>query len=225
MFFDVVRSIVFDLNGTLVVERYLRPDDMLERVLKCQRRGRKLSSEDLKGVARGEWSLAKVIAKIYDVKNPEYTATQYYEKQASRVSFRLSAQEVLNELRKQYQLILCSDTTGIAKEVCKNLTLHEYFENIFFSCDVGHLKSEREFWIEMLSHFQELKTHEILVVGDNSRADTFHPNRLGMHTILIENPIKLDLDYREAATNAYEEKPEHRITELKELIPLLVSVV
>jgi hypothetical protein len=70
MFFDVVRSIVFDLNGTLVVERYLRPDDMLERVLKCQRRGRKLSSEDLKGVARGEWSLAKVIAKIYDVKNP-----------------------------------------------------------------------------------------------------------------------------------------------------------
>jgi FMN phosphatase YigB (HAD superfamily) len=77
----------------------------------------------------------------------------------------------------------------------------------------------------MLSHFQELKTHEILVVGDNSRADTFHPNRLGMHTILIENPIKLDLDYREAATNAYEEKPEHRITELKELIPLLVSVV
>lgn len=224
MSFDNVRFIVFDLNGTLVVERYLRPDEMLENVLKCQRRGRKLSVEDLRSVARGEWSLKKIIAEIYDEGNPEIVANQYYKLQASRVSFRTNALEVLTELRKRYQLILCSDTTGIAREVFKNLNLHNYFKSVFFSCDVGYLKSERKFWTKMLSHFPGLKTRELLVVGDNPRADTFHPNRLGMHTIQIENPLQLSLDYREAATNVNEEKPEHRVKELVELIPLLINV-
>jgi FMN phosphatase YigB (HAD superfamily) len=212
---------VFDLNGTLVAERYLRPDEMLENVLKCRRRDRKLTVEDLRSVARGEWSLQKIITKIYNEEDPVQVANQYYKLQALRVSFRKNALEVLIELHKRYQLILCSDTTGIARIVVKNLNLHNYFKSVFFSCDVGYLKSERKFWIQMLSHYPKLKTRELLVVGDNPRADTFHPNSLGMHTIQIENPLQQSFDYREAATNSNEEKPEYYIKELGELIPLL----
>lgn len=83
------------------------------------------------------------------------------------------------------------------------------------------MKSEEEFWINMLLHSPDAKPREFLVIGDNIRSDIYHPNRLGMHTILIENPIKLSFDYRDAPTNSNAEKPEYSIKELEDILPLL----
>lgn len=80
---------------------------------------------------------------------------------------------MLKALCKKYKLILCTDTTGIAKEVVKKLDLSKYFVEIFYSCDVGFLKSEEGFWAALLSRFPKAVPREFLVVGDNPRADTY----------------------------------------------------
>jgi len=221
-FLEDVRYIVFDLNGTLVAEDYLRHDEILENVLKCRRRGRRLTAEDLREVARGKRLLSEVIARLYVVDDPEDVSRRLLRIQASRTFFREKALDVLKALRKKkYGLILCSDTTGISKEVVKQLGLSRHFDYIFYSCDVGYLKSEEGFWTSLLSHFPEAKPREFLAIGDNPRSDIYHPHNLGMHTIQIENPLQLSLEYREASTNSYEEEPEYRIKELEEILPLL----
>gem|GEM_PF-2878571 len=220
-FLESVRYIVFDLNGTLVGENYLKPDEVLEGIFKCRRRGRGMTVEDLGEVARGKSPLSEVIARLYVVDDPEALSRRYLNFQSSRIVFRGKALEVIKALREKYRLILCTDTTGIAKEVVKKLDLPRYFVKIFYSSDLGYVKSEEIFWTIILSHFPEAKPQEFLVVGDNPRSDIYPPNRLGMHTIQIENPVKLALDYREASTNSDEEKPEYFIKEPEEIPSLL----
>jgi len=99
--------------------------------------------------------------------------------------------------------------------------LDKYFHWAFYSCDIGCLKSKEGFWKALLSYFPGSRTQEYLIVGDNPRADVYHPHRIGMHTILVENPIELTYDYREGSTKSAEEKSEYQIKELSEIPPLL----
>ena len=220
-FLNEIRYIIFDLNGTLVREEYLKPDVVLEEILKCKRKDRQLTSHDLEEVARGALSLSEIIAKLYIVNHPEDIAHQYFKIQSSRITFRKRALEVLTFLYKRYPLILCSDTTGIAKDVIKNLDIAKYFDKIFYSCDLGFLKSEKRFWLHLLKYFPNTKPQEFLVVGDNPPADILNPNLLEMVTVKIENPIQLALDYRKAPTESNKEQPDYFITKLEEILPLL----
>lgn len=221
VFFEEVRYIIFDLNGTLVKEDYLKPDVVLEDRLKCQRKGRQMTVQDLQKVARGIILLSELIAKLYTVNHPENVSHQYFKIQSSRITFREKALEVLKLLYTKYTLILCSDTTGIAKDVVTNLDISRYFNKIFYSCDLGFLKSEKIFWLNLLTHFPKAKPQEFLVIGDNPPADILNPNLLNMHTIKIENPIQLALEYRKASTKSDNEKPDYYIKKLEELLPLL----
>lgn len=85
-----VRFIVFDLNGTLVVEDYLRHDEVLEGVIGCRQRKkeRRLTVEDLREVSSGRRSLSEVIAELYMVDDTEAVARRLFEIQASRITFR-----------------------------------------------------------------------------------------------------------------------------------------
>jgi len=220
-FLEDVRYIVFDLNGTLVAENYLRHDEILEKTLKCRKRGRGLTAEDLREVAKGRRPLSELIATLYEVDDPETVTRRLLRIQASRTFFRERTPDVLKALRQKYKLILCSDTTGISKAVVKRLGLSRYFDRIFYSCDVGYLKGEEEFWTSMLSSFPEASPREFVVVGDDALGDIYYPRRLGMHTIQIENPLRLALEYREKSADSDEQKPEYYIKELEELLSIL----
>ncbi len=221
LFLGDVRYVTFDLNGTLVVENYLRHNEVLESILKFQRRGRALTAADMREVSKGRYPLSEVISQLYQAHNPKAAARQFLRIQASRVFFNEGALAILKTLQKKYDLILCSDTTGIAKEVVRKLRISRYFTEIFYSCDVGYLKSEKGFWAALLSHFPGAKPSEFLVVGDNPRADTYQPKRLGMHTVHIENPLQQSFDYREPSKGSEDEKPEYSIKSLEEITILL----
>jgi len=216
-----VRYIVFDLNGTLVIEDNLRYDEVLEDILKCCRKGRRLAVKDLREVAGGKLPLSEMISRLYVVNDPEDVSRRLISVKVSRTVLKEKSLDVLSALQEKYYLVLSSDTTGIAKEVVNNLDLSKYFVKAFYSCDIGYLKSEEGFWTALLSHFPRARTQEFLVVGDNPRADVYHPCRLGMHTVLVENPVKPSYDYREASTESDEEEPEYRIKELGEVLQLL----
>jgi len=214
-----IRCIVFDLNGTIVVEDYLRYDNILEDILNCKPKFRKITAEDLREIAEGKSTWCKKIEELYDVKDPKSISSQLIKIQASRITLRKNAIEVLEELHKNYKLVLCSDTTGIATEVVKNLKISKYFDKVFFSHEVGFLKSEKDFWLNFLSNFPQIKPTEFLVVGDNPSADIYYPKSLNMHTIQIKNPNRLPQEYRKNSIGIG--IPEHHIQELKEILLFL----
>ncbi|MCJ7630840.1 HAD family hydrolase [Candidatus Bathyarchaeota archaeon] len=216
-----IRYIIFDLNGTLTIEDYLRHDEVFEKILGCKRRNRALTLDDMREVSKGAHSLSEIIARVYQVADPIFVSEQFIQVQASRILFQKKAVDVLQVLKRRYKLILCSDTTGIAKEVVKNLNLSKFFIKIFYSCDVGYLKSEEMFWGYLQSYFPDAKPQEFLAIGDNARADIYHPNRLGMWTVQIENSLPQPFDYREGSTGSEEEKADHNIQSLDELLVLL----
>jgi len=219
-----IKYIIFDLNGTLVIGSYPSWREVFENKLGLERKGREeeeLSLERLRLMAKGARSFEEVLLRLYGVKNPREIKGRAFELYTSSLGLRENTVDVLEKLEKKYRLILCSDTTGVAKEVVKKFNIKKYFTRLFYSCELGFLKSERKFWSEVLSNFPSSEPSEFLVIGDSPRTDIYWPKKLGMHTILIRSAISSPDDYVEKPTGSIEEKPEYTIETLKDILNYL----
>jgi len=217
-----IKYVIFDLNGTLVTGSYPSWREVLENKLGLERKGEEeLSLENLRLIAKGVQSFEEALLRLYGVKNPGEIRGRALELYTSSIGLRENTIEVLEKLRKNYRLILCSDTTGVAKEVVKKFSIKKYFTKLFYSCDMGALKGERKFWFKVLSNFPRSAPYEFLVIGDSPRSDVYWPKKLGMHTILIRGAISSPDDYIEKPTGSIEEEPEYAIKTLKDLLRYL----
>jgi len=217
-----VKYVIFDLNGTLVIGSYPSWREVLENKLGLQRKGGEaLSLEKLRLIAKGVQSFEGMLLRLYGVENPGEVKGRAFELYASGIGLRENALEVLEKLGKKHRLILCSDTTGVAKEVVKKFKIKKYFTKLFYSCDMESLKSERKFWTEVLANFPSSEPSEFLVIGDSPRSDVYWPKGLGMHTVLIRSVISSLDDYVEKPTGSIGEEPEYAIETLKDLLNYL----
>ena len=219
-----MRKVIFDLNGTLVVGEYPSWKYVLEEELGLERLSeRGFGLDDLREVARGRLTLKDLIAETFNVKDPEKTVENAVRIYISKVRLRPEAKRVLSILNEKYPLILCSDTTGVAREVIRKFNLSTYFRFIFLSCEVGFLKSEEGFWRICLSRIGCSDPKDFFVVGDSPTTDIYWPRRLGMHTILIETDISSPDNWVEQPKGLPDEEPEYRITNLSEVLEILES--
>jgi FMN phosphatase YigB (HAD superfamily) len=217
-----IRYVIFDLNGTLVIGSYPSWREVLETKLGLERKGKEmLSLERLRFMAKGVQSFEEILLRLYGVENPGEVKGRAFELYTSGIRLRENILEVLQKLGKKYRLILCSDTTGVAKGIVKKFKIKKYFTKLFYSCDMGSLKSERKFWTEVLANFPSSEPSEFLVIGDSPRSDVYWPKKLGMHTILIRSAISSPDDYVEKPTGSIGEEPEYAIETLKNLLNYL----
>ena len=156
-----------------------------------------------------------------EVENPEEVTRNALRIYVSKVRLRPEAKYVLGCLKKRYELILCSDTTGVAREVIRKFNLSIYFSSIFLSCEVGFLKSEEGFWRICLSRIGCSDPKDFFVVGDSPTTDIYWPRRLGLHTILIETAIFSVDSWVEQPKGLLDEEPEYRINSLNEVLEFL----
>lgn len=217
-----IKYVISDLNGTLVIGSYPSWREVLENKLGLERKGEEeLSLEKLRLMAKGVQSFEEALLRLYGVENPREIKGRAFNLYTSSIGLREDAINVLEKLGKKYRLILCSDTTGAAEEVVKKFNLKKYFTKLFYSCEVGSLKGERKFWIEVLANFPSSEPSEFLVIGDSPRSDVYWPKKLGMHTILIRGAISSPDDYIEKPTGSVEEEPEYAIETLKDILNYL----
>jgi len=217
-----INYVIFDLNGTLVIGSYPSWREVLENKLGLERKGgEELSLERLRLMAKGVQPFEEVLLRFYGVENPGEVKGRAFDLYTSSIGLRENAIDVLEKLGKKHRLILCSDTTGVAKEVVKKFNIKKYFTKLFYSCEMGSLKSERKFWAEVISNFPTSKPSEFLVIGDSPRSDVYWPKRLGMHTILIRSAISSSDDYVEKPTGSKGEEPEYAIETLGGILDYL----
>lgn len=78
----------------------------------------------------------------------------------------LDVWNIVNELKKKYELGLCSDCAVDQKEVIRSsYALTEYFDFLIFSCDVQTCKRDAEFYRLMLHHGR-FAPNECLFIDD-----------------------------------------------------------
>jgi len=183
--FKNVRCVAFDINGTLIGGRYHRWEDVFEKGLSLKKKG---DTSSLMGydVQTGRLSFDRAVSLSYIVERPETLREEAFKVYMSDLRLREGCIELLNALRRRYDLVVCSDTSGVTKAIVRKFGLEEYFSKFFYSIDLGWMKSDREFWTTFLSNFPSTKPEEFVMVGDNPRCDIHWPNVFGMGTIQIK---------------------------------------
>ena len=127
------------------------------------------------------------MAESYDVGGAQDIRAEAYAVYMRRLRLRDGCIDLLESLRRRYNLVVCSDTSGITKTIAEKFGLERYFSRLFYSCDIGYVKNDRQFWEVFLSNFPRMKPEEFIMIGDNPQADVHWPKVLGMGTILIES--------------------------------------
>jgi FMN phosphatase YigB (HAD superfamily) len=218
--FEDVRCVAFDINGTLIDGSYRSWEWVLEEGLGLRKRENAPSLRWYE-VQTGRLSFEEAVSLAYVVEHPETLRDVAFRVYMADLKLREGCIELLEALRRRYELVICSDTSGVTKVIAKTFGLERYFAKFFYSIDIGWLKSAREFWATFLSSFSKAKPEEFVMIGDNPRCDVRWPNVLGMGTIQIETTETLSSRSLEVL-DGYD-KPNLYVKSLGEISKILLK--
>jgi putative hydrolase of the HAD superfamily len=127
--------------------------------------------------------------------------------------------KVLRTLKEMYKLALITNVpSSISVEYVhdglRELGIHELFDVIIVSSDVGINKPHEEIFTLTLNYLQ-VKPKEAVMIGNTIATDIFGGNRMGMTTVLVQR----GQEYQPSDW----EQPDHTIQSLKELLTLLAN--
>lgn len=96
-------------------------------------------------------------------------------------------EEILSQLQQDYSLFLVSNTDNISlKKVLEKYPLFEqFFKKMYFSCEMGLVKTDPQFLTKVL-HENKLKPKDVIVVGDSIQSDMIMASQLDVKGVLID---------------------------------------
>jgi putative hydrolase of the HAD superfamily len=98
--------------------------------------------------------------------------------------------QTLKRLKPHYRLFLLSNIATPYKQCFYNEGLDEFFEKVFFSCDIGYRKPELEAYKTILD-YSGLKPKQLLMVGDSKVSDYEGALNSGIPALLKTKDISL----------------------------------
>jgi HAD superfamily hydrolase (TIGR01509 family) len=114
--------------------------------------------------------------------------------------------EALKELKKDYKLVLISNTDAFSiTNVLDKFDLRQYFDEILLSCDTGKLKSDPDLIAETLKKLKVKKT-EAVMVGDSVESDMKAAESAGIKGILVDRRGTREYENKIATLNELKEK-------------------
>jgi len=94
----------------------------------------------------------------------------------------------LKRLKPNYRLFLLSNIATPYKECFYNEGLDEYFEKVFFSCDIGFRKPEKGAYKTILD-YSGLNPKQLLMIGDSKVSDYEGAMNCGIPSILKDKDL------------------------------------
>jgi 2-haloacid dehalogenase len=143
--------------------------------------------------------------------------TEYYENLLGVGHFFMAgAEELLRALSGNYRLFLVSNgSADVQKRRIKSAGMDKYFDNIFFSQQIGFEKPNKAFFDYCFTRIPYIKCHETLIVGDSLSSDVKGGKNAGIITVWF-NP--------DNSKNLSDIIPDYEVCSLLELIPLLKTI-
>ncbi len=97
--------------------------------------------------------------------------------------------ETLSQLRDRYTLSVVSYTQGCwTQPELKELGIEPLFSHFIYTSDLGFHKESSGFYKKCLEIVGE-KAEDCVMIGDNYKDDVLIPQKLGIKTIWVKNPV------------------------------------
>ncbi|MFH1770075.1 MAG: HAD family hydrolase [archaeon] len=117
--------------------------------------------------------------------------------------------EVLDELKKDYKLVLISNTDCLSvPQLLEKFDLNKYFDEVVLSCDIGSLKTDKEIF-EMPLKKLKLKKTEVIMVGDSIPTDIEGAAKAGIAGILVDRRGTREFENKISSLTELKEKLEN----------------
>lgn len=123
---------------------------------------------------------------------PLYTENLEYEvkEEIQNTSVYFDTYSTLKKLKPYYRLFLLSNIATPYKKSFYNEGLDQYFEKVFFSCDIGFRKPETGAYQTILD-YSGLKPKQLLMIGDSKVSDYEGALNIGIPAILKTKNLSL----------------------------------
>ncbi len=92
----------------------------------------------------------------------------------------------LQRLQKKYRLVLVSNTDCFSiNSVLDKYSLHQYFETVFLSYEIGKIKTDKDFFPFVLEKLG-VKAEDCMMVGDSIQSDIIPAQHVGIKAVLLD---------------------------------------
>jgi len=188
---DGIRVVSLDMDGTLVdptfVDRFWH-----EEVPRLYAEKEGISWEEARRVVRQEydrigeedlrWYLPEYWFDLFGLReSPQEVISGYRDE----IRVYPDVPEVLERLRKRYQLVLSSNAADAFIEA-EIHSIRPYFTHLFSSTShFGEVKKGPRFYSRVCSHLQ-VEPGEVLHVGDHWTFDYLSPQEMGMRALYLD---------------------------------------
>ena len=211
--------LIFDILGTIFPWKESFRFLNLFSQLKLRPR---LPEDELRGLLRnridsffkdGKTALQRFFQDAYWLNSPEEAAlaVEMFEETLLReAEIHPKAHEVLQQLSRDYTLLVCSDTTGETGKMVEKWRIKRYFTREFYSNEL-HLTKSKEFYELVVKSFPGSVPAQYVSIGDSLRSDIAYPKSLGMKTIWVRNE----------ALGSDDAKPDYTVDDLADIADLL----
>lgn len=189
----MVKAIIFDFWGTLVENGVWSPTKQVKDILKIDvpfseyivRMEKAMMTRNFNSLKEAfenvchEFNLPCTedkVEQLIGMWNKSWMLAKPYEE----------VKEELEKLQKEYKLILISNTDCFSiNQVLEKFQLRPLFERIFFSYELGKIKTEEKFLQEVLKK-TKLKVEDCIMVGDSILSDMEAAKNAGIKGVLID---------------------------------------
>lgn len=216
----MVRSVLFDLDGTLYDDRqYVRAGllnaaETLEDKTGCDLAADLLEAYFQKGIHERTFDVVLAQNGLSCDHIPRLVEA-YHAHDKPLVPFPDTV-PVLTELTATHKLGLVTGGTNGREKLCR-LGITSHFDDILVTADTNTTKREVDPFVSILSEL-DMRPSKSVYVGDRPCLDFVHPNRLGMGTIRV-----LSGQYAERSADG-EAQPDVVIDNLSDLPDVLVDL-
>ena len=94
--------------------------------------------------------------------------------------------QVLEELKgKKYKLAIISNTDQLITQVIEKFSIAKYFDETFFSCEMGLLKTDKKMFEQAIKKLG-VKKDDVVVVGDSIETDIVGAESAGLKAVLVD---------------------------------------
>ncbi len=193
-----MKCIIFDMWGTLVDNGTYSPIRQAKNMLRVRAHFseyvvklekvmmlRKFESlHDAFNTVCSEFNLncdRATIERLVGLWNKNWLTAKIYEETA----------DALAELKKDYKLVLVSNTDNFSSQVIDRFDLRKYFDMVLLSCEAGKLKEEM--FGDIAKKFK-LKKEDMVMVGDSYESDIKPAVNFGIKAVMIDRSGERDYE-------------------------------
>lgn len=189
----MIKVILFDFWGTLVENGVWSPIKQVKNILKIDLPFSEYVIRMEKAMMTSSFSKLKeafiAVCREFDLepeKETIETLVGLWNKNWMLAQPYEEVKEMLQDLQGKYKLVLISNTDNFSvTNVLEKFELKNYFDRIFFSFEVGMIKTDKNFFKHVLDEIR-LNIEDCIMVGDSIQSDIMAAKKLGMTAILID---------------------------------------